>query len=260
MMLESTASAAVAEYLGSTWSAQQNIHERHRYAVARGRIAPHLFDAGVGTSSAKSIKAATEKITSEFAQQLDKLVAEHEQIRRAANSNVRRFKVNIILGLLKKLAFGSNSSRTPPKKCSRHLTISNTEKAFKEDMRLKSSVTYWTEKGEGHNRKAKWQIGFIAAYFIIAAVTSAAAVWYVFQELVTLLRGMEDKAGPPMFLLAGATLLLVSAVLWIAKLLVKVYFDERYRGQDAYKELKWRRPMWRSRTRTSCHRLKELSC
>jgi hypothetical protein len=82
------------------------------------------------------------------------------------------------------------------------------------------------------------QIFLIAAYFFFAASLSAAAVWYVFQELITLLKGLEDRAAAPMFLLAGATLLLVSAVLWIAKLLVRVYFDERYRGQDAFERAK----------------------
>jgi hypothetical protein len=233
------ASAAVAEFLGSVWSAQPHIHERHRYAVGKGRIAPHLFDAGIGAASGKSLKAASEKITAEFGQQIDKVIGDYEQIREHSKASVEAIEGQHVSWVAEKADEWKNFIDSATEKVRASVEqIENTEKAFKEDMRLKSSVAYWTEKGDGHSSKARLQIFLIAAYFFFAASLSAAAVWYVFQELITLLKGLEDRAAAPMFLLAGATLLLVSAVLWIAKLLVRVYFDERYRGQDAFERAK----------------------
>ena len=71
-------------------------------------------------------------------------------------------------------------------------------------------------------------------YLVVASLLAGGSIWYSFGQVVGLARELGDKASAPMLLLAGSTLLFISALVWIARILVRIYFDERQRSLDAF--------------------------
>ena len=109
----------------------------------------------------------------------------------------------------------------------------NTEKAFKEQMKLRSSVKYWLAKAREHQTRAHAQKGYIAAYAAIAAIVSYiyAPTFFGFAKATAIELG--ERSATPLLILSGASIVAVSIVLWGARMLVRVYLDERHRALDA---------------------------
>ncbi len=111
--------------------------------------------------------------------------------------------------------------------------IHNTEKAFKEQMKLRSSVQYWNAQAKKHSDRANWQKAVIivygAAIYLVGFYTVPTFLNFA-KATATALMGLSSV---PLLILAGVGVFTVSVVLWVARILVRVYMEERHRALDA---------------------------
>lgn len=107
----------------------------------------------------------------------------------------------------------------------------NTLKAFIEQMRLKASTTYWSDKRVEHRKRAKmW--GWIAASYAIAA--TAFMVWGIDTEYARLLE-MDTSTPLGAYVALAARGLIISVVaFWIARIIVRMFLSELHLAMDSY--------------------------
>ncbi|MCZ7595516.1 MAG: DUF6161 domain-containing protein [Hyphomicrobium sp.] len=111
--------------------------------------------------------------------------------------------------------------------------ISNTENAFKEQMKLRSSVRYWRDKAKEHRNRAHLQKFYIGAYAVVVAVIAYMVLPGFFAFVKTTAIELGEGSSTPLLILTGAGILAASIALWIARMLVRVYLEERHRALDA---------------------------
>lgn len=228
------AAAAVAEYLGSTFGTLQNVAIEDRHKIETGRFANVLFDFALGKSTAGAYRSTYEKLTGEFkgrAEQqfaaarleLATIKAEREEASRSRDEWKAQSEKSWE-GILERINVDANGALE---------NISNTEKAFKEQMKLRASVKYWSGQSGIHTKRGHWQKLILLGYAIAVCVICQQTLPGAFDFVKTTAIDLEGKSSTPLFILAGSGIFVVSVALWIARILVRVYAEERHRALDA---------------------------
>lgn len=229
------AKAALAEHLGSAWiENMENVPPETRVSVRRGRMASTLFDLGIEKLASNAVQTASAQIEATFRQHLTKESDANE---------AKLAEVNVALANIAEEhrtqsdkigrdwdVFFEQSSKSFGEEVAR---FQNTENAYKEQMKLRSSVQYWNDKASAHRRSLRFQKFWIAVY----AIATLFLVYYyappVYERAVTIAKELQEKATGPLVLLAGATIFAMSVLIWIGRMMMRVYFDERERSLDA---------------------------
>lgn len=232
---EIVAGAAVADFLGSAWHAEAQIPPDVRRLVHVGRIASALFDLGIGNDVSNAVSTAAAEITNGFREALQAGQMENRLALSTTEAALEQLQSNQS-ELTQNIEREWNEFKDRSEKAASGAVtdLRNTEAAYKEQMKLRSAVSYWSKKGKEHRDKAAAQRWVLMAFAVAAMAIVSTVIYYVFHEAVGVAKELNEKASTPLLLLGGFALLVASAVLWIGRLLVRVYFDERQRSQDAY--------------------------
>lgn len=233
---EVAAAAAVAHHLNGVWPEGVNSRVRGRNIkpIQLGRTAMTLFDLGVGQEVDSSYRDSAEQLLGEFAARLREGL-QANQSESEALKGVRDVLMNE-LGGQKELIQGDWKQFLQNANAGMNENIANfqnTEKAYKEQMKLGAAVLYWTGRGEAHKKAASSQLGWLRTYGTLSGIAILAGGACLVWAIVKIVEVLGDKSTTPLLFLGGFALLIASAILWVARLMVRVYFDERRRTHDA---------------------------
>lgn len=231
---DTAASAAVAQFLGSVWNSYQTVPRESRHSVDVGRTAAQLFDLGTSALGADAYRAAAQKMTDSFKSRLNKYSADaREELSgiKTEREQARSDHANFVKE--SNQTWETALNRINSEVAASVDQIIGTEKAFKEQMKLRSSVQYWMSKSREHRRRAHAQKAIIAAYAAIVGIVGVCVIPDFFKFVGATAVELRDSSATPLFLLTGASVLAISVALWVARMLVRVYLDERNRSLDA---------------------------
>lgn len=228
------AAASVAQFLGSVWGQPQSIPQEHRYEVELGRHAIFLFDFGLGKGVNHAFRSSFEKLSSEFSGRAEQILtnarsgiatikAEREQAS-ADQVEWRKLAERSLQETLERFNEAANTSID---------SIGNTEQAFKEQMKLRASVKYWEAQSDKHVRRGHLQKLIILLYATAVSLLSYWTAIPFFDFMKSAAADLEGKSSTPLLILAGLAVLLVSIALWMARILVRIFMEERHRALDA---------------------------
>jgi hypothetical protein len=113
-------------------------------------------------------------------------------------------------------------------------SITATERAYMEFMRLKAPVEYWEEKARNHSSKEVSIRRWLYAYFPITVLL----LTFVFTMCGHFLLSHPDTANSKAsiafyFVVSGGLLLASTLAFWIGRLLTKLYLSEHHLKNDA---------------------------
>lgn len=231
---DTAASAAVAQFLGSMWNNYQTVPRELRPMVDVGRTGANLFDLGHEAVGADAYRAAAQKMTDAFRSRLSKYSADARE--ELAGIKIEREQAHSDHdSFLKKLneEWETKLQRTNDDVAASISQITSTEKAFKEQMKLRSSVQYWLSKSKEHRRRAHAQKVIIAIYAAAIGIIAVYTLPPFFAFVRATALELRESSATPLLLLSGASVLAISVALWAARMLVRVYLDERNRSLDA---------------------------
>lgn len=105
------------------------------------------------------------------------------------------------------------------------------EKAYREHMSLKAPVDYWRDKAKQHDQAESELLWSVQLFFAVSVIIVACLFWFVGRYLVGL---DKNEVHPSIFFVASAGLAsIVAIVLWVGRLVTKIYLSEQHLRQDA---------------------------
>jgi hypothetical protein len=228
------AAASVAQYLGSIWGQPQNVPLEQRHLIELGRHAVAFFDFGLGEDVNVAFQTSIEQLTGDFRTRSDQQLS-------AFRSELSAIKAEREQATAERLDWAAQTKKTWQEALERINqeavaaleSIKNTEKAFKEQMKLRASVKYWEKESSKHTARGHWQKGFILVYALAVCALAFCSVPPAFEFVKATALALEGKSSTPLLILAGMGIFIVSVALWIARILVRVYVEERHRALDA---------------------------
>lgn len=113
-------------------------------------------------------------------------------------------------------------------------SIGATETAYKEAMKLQASVEYWREKAVEHENKQTKALVQLMIFFpvslILILIAFGAAGWFVIYHA----ESHQGQVPTALYVvLSGGLAVLSTMVLWIGRLLTKLYLSEHHLRNDA---------------------------
>ena len=228
------ASIAIADYLGSGWPPSTSIPDGQRYVVVRGRSVMPFFDAGVTNGAGDALRAATSETVTSFNQFVERVAQADDEARKRLDEATQK-TLDDHCSSQEKIAqeWQALTEKFRSTFDDARERLVSTETEYKEKMKLRASVQYWTDKSKEHRTQARAQKYWLIGYFVTASFVAAASIYLMFGQIVALAKDMGERASAPLLLIAGSTVLFVSALIWIGRILVRIFFDERLRALDA---------------------------
>lgn len=229
-----TGTAAVAAYLGCLWVEAGNIPRENRYPVRLGRNAIVLFDMGLGKHVTDAYRSGLQKLTNSFATRSEKQIVD-------ARLELATIKAERDQATADRASWMTQSEKNWQEILERFNqegvssidSIMNTEKAYKEQMKLRSSVQYWNAQSKKHRDQANWQKAVLIFYATAVYLVAYYSVSPFLTFAKTMASDLDGKSSAPLLILTGAAVFVVSIVLWAARILVRIYMEERHRVLDA---------------------------
>nr|WP_237452354.1 DUF6161 domain-containing protein [Qipengyuania algicida] len=112
--------------------------------------------------------------------------------------------------------------------------INATDAAYKEFMKLKAPVEYWTQKAKDHGVREDAARYRLYLYFPITLVFMLVAFVWVADFLINHPDTSASKAPLALyFVVSGGLILLSSIAFWIGRILTKLYLSEHHLRNDA---------------------------
>ena len=111
-------------------------------------------------------------------------------------------------------------------------SIEATERHYKEELKLKSSVTYWSDKSSKH-RSTSWlmtriSLGYATAVSVVVGL--GGFVWLP-SRLDKLAQGPQQiQVG---YLLISVSIALLTIMFWVGRVISRLYLSERHMASDA---------------------------
>ncbi|MDQ8698737.1 DUF6161 domain-containing protein [Hyphomicrobium sp. LHD-15] len=226
--------AAASEYLRSAWGPDQITPYENRYSVSLGRLAILLSELGLGKGVNHAARSSFDKLVAQFNTSAAQLIADFK-------SEIQLAKAERVQSSLDRDGWRSQSEISWSEMLDRVNNeanaaieqIHNTDKAFKEQMKLRSSVQYWNTQAKKHRDRANWQKAVIILYGSVIYFVGFYTVPAFLNFAKTTATALMGVSSVPLLILAGVGVFVVSVVLWVARILVRVYMEERHRGLDA---------------------------
>ncbi|HRQ25650.1 DUF6161 domain-containing protein [Hyphomicrobium sp.] len=228
------AAAAVAQYLRSSWGPDQNTPSDNRYGVELGRLAILLFELGLGKGVNPAFRSSFEKITAAFNTRAEQQFADSRSELAAIQLERERSEVSQkeMHGAFEQ-SWNSMLERVESEAKAAISSIENTEAAFKQQMKLRASVTYWSTQSSTHLKRGHLQKVILLGYGIAIAAAGFWAAPPFFEVVKSTAVDLEGKSTTPLLMLTGVGIFLISIALWGARILVRIYMEERHRAMDA---------------------------
>lgn len=107
----------------------------------------------------------------------------------------------------------------------------NTHNAFIEQMRLKASTAYWSDKRIAHRKRAKMWGAIAGIYAVLATLTM---VLGIDSEYVRLMEMTETTPLGAYVALAARGVVISVVVFWVGRILVRMFLSELHLAMDAY--------------------------
>ncbi|KQV66658.1 DUF6161 domain-containing protein [Caulobacter sp. Root343] len=109
------------------------------------------------------------------------------------------------------------------------LRIDTTELAYAEKLGLEAPVTYWKRKSRIHKAKEAQHLRMLRFYFAGAAV----AILFVFYQAADKLHELITVPTPVLIVVGAGLTLFAALLLWIARILTRLYLSEHHLRTDA---------------------------
>ncbi len=110
-------------------------------------------------------------------------------------------------------------------------SLAQTEAAYREQMRLKAPVEYWSAKAKRHVKQAKLYRCFLTVFAIVGSVVLLAVLWALGNHAVDLAR--NEKPGTMYLIFATLGIVATTIVFWIARVLDRLFFSEYHLAIDS---------------------------
>jgi hypothetical protein len=110
-------------------------------------------------------------------------------------------------------------------------SIQETENLYREHMRLKGPVEYWSQKAEAHRTKTLTYRNFLVAFSVLASLALVGSLYWIAGHAIEI--ATTDK--PPAVYLVLVTLgvVLTTIVFWAARILTRLFLSEHHLAIDA---------------------------
>lgn len=203
------------------------------------------FNRGVYNTKSRSYKAKTkilDTLIDSLRSRVDKIEGEYQQIIEAIDTNVNALQDNMqseakatrkrySRHAMKLFRLGRNKGDEVAANVQTGIDELNAVKAtYKEHMHLKAPVEYWEAKGTGHKTREekaegnlKWFFGLAAGFLIIVYGGG----------LLGILTNSVPLSAQVSLLFAGVSISSITLMIWIGRLLVRVYLSEKHLRMDA---------------------------
>jgi hypothetical protein len=110
-------------------------------------------------------------------------------------------------------------------------SIQETENLYREHMRLKGPVEYWSQKAEAHRTKTLTYRNFLVGFSVLASLALVGSLYWIAGHAIEI--ATTDK--PPAVYLVLVTLgvVLTTIVFWAARILTRLFLSEHHLAIDA---------------------------
>lgn len=203
-------------------------------AVAHGMFLASLFKENLTNDSVEAQKQLFESAAAEIRSELAAVKSARDNAEQLQDElqrkTERRFEA--IAKLQKQISSRWNDANSKLVKEAID-RINLTDNTFKEHMRLKAAVEYWTTKATTHSdMTGLW--GWISAGYALLVVAGL-VVWFVcgVPAIAPMIEFASGKPTALTFLYAGTALTVLTILFWVGRVLVRLYLSEHHLAIDA---------------------------
>ena len=108
--------------------------------------------------------------------------------------------------------------------------VNDTEKLYKEQMKLKGPVEYWSNKASSHNIKSLKYRSWLTWFGAIAGLTLVIALIVI---AVISVKSVPAEKPHTYLMLAGIGVVVSTIVFWVARILTRLFLSEHHLAIDA---------------------------
>ncbi|HEX8665099.1 MAG TPA: DUF6161 domain-containing protein [Beijerinckiaceae bacterium] len=211
--------------------------------VLLGIVAASEFERGLDPGTAASARQALDNLASDFGQKFRKAVLELESAIQTAQeqrnieaeaflnarSRNRRFTRRVALAVARRLRDYKTAKETELNAAKEE--FKRVEDTYREHMRIKAPVDYWTAKAEGHRDQAASYRLLLIVFAVLVGGCLLIGLYFIGEHAVDL----ANKDKPPAAFLPIVTVGIVASTMafWAARVIVRLFMSEHHLAIDA---------------------------
>jgi hypothetical protein len=203
-----------------------------RFDHLKGAVLMAAFDANITTKAPVAVKRSLEQLHQQF--QHSRSVTETET--REQREQFAQEKQRQQSALAKMIWQGRNNIKAFKEEKSRDIegaitSIRATEELYRQQMKIKGPVEYWSTKAESHRVKATAYRTLLVRFSAIGALVLITALWVLASHAIEI----ASSAKPPAVYLVLVTLgvVVTTIVFWAARILTRLFLSEHHLSIDA---------------------------
>lgn len=222
----STAAAALA-----LWTNSSGINYAD-FAHAKGAMLMALFDVNLTPETASSVKASLEELQQSFQVSRAKTEQETSEQRKIFASNLLHQR-NAIAKNIRTMRRELRTFRDKKAEETRSAiaSVQGTEQLYREHMRLKGPVEYWSKKATQHQSKAKTYRNILVGFGAIGGSILILALFCIASHAISI--ATSDKPPAIYLILVTIGVVLSTIIFWAARILTRLFLSEHHLAVDA---------------------------
>lgn len=215
----------------TTWLSQPNTNLQN-YLHFKGAVLMVAFDAQIAPETPPAVQASLEALTRSF-EQSRSTVEQDTAVQRQEFERVSKLHRRQIARIILRSLRQNHSIKQATEADVGHAigSLQETEKIYKEHMRIRAPVTYWADKAQAHRKSSAKYGKILLGYAAIAAIALPAFLYVLADHVVTTATLEKPTA---IYLINVAIGVVITTIgFWAGRILTRLYLSEMHLGIDA---------------------------
>lgn len=209
-----------------------HIPNPQKFETIKGIMLMAAFDENMTKRTATGVKRSLETLDQKYRDAINQADSKIEDAEKLHEQQLKRFQKEVAKTVVSAKSQNEKLRTEIWERVDKSIaSIKEVEATYKEHMKLKGPVEYWSKKATDHKKSAVIRLWVLGIFSLVGSAALLGALWWLAEHALEV--ATTDRPPAVYFVLSTIGVVITTIVFWIARILTRLFLSEHHLAIDA---------------------------